>query len=157
MKEGIFMNLNTSKMILKVSGIISIIFGILGIITGIMAVAGGAIIGAGAAAGEITASNEVAGGVALLGFGGLLIIIGSIIELLSGVFSVKASNDISKIMPAWWFSVISVITSIISIISMVMQKAQPIDTKSLLGAIVGLLTSILIFFAAETIKKAAGK
>ena len=60
-------------------------------------------------------------------------------------------------MPAWWFAVISVITSIISIVSMVMQKAQPIDTKSLLGAIVGLLTSILIFFAAETIKKAAGK
>ena len=157
MKEGIFMNLNTSKVILKVSGIISIIFGILGIIAGVMAVAGGALIGAGAAAGQITASNEVAGGVALLGFGGLLVIIGSIIELLSGIFSVKASNDISKIMPAWWFSVLSVIASIVSIVTIVLQKSQPIDPKNLFGAIVGLLTSILIFFAAETIKKAAGK
>lgn len=151
------MNLNTSKMILKVFGIISIIFGILGIVAGIMAVAGGAIIGAGAAAGEIAADSKLAGGVALLGFGGLLVIVGSVIELLSGVLSVKASNDISKIMPAWVFALIGTITSIISVVSMFMQKTQPVKTSNLVGAIVGVCTSVLIFVAANNIKKAAGK
>lgn len=157
MKEGKFMNLNTSKMILKVFGIISIIFGIIGIVAGILAIAGGALIGAGAAAGEVTASSEMAGGVALLGFGGLLIIIGSVVELLSGIFSVKASNDISKIMPAWWFALISLVMGIVNIIVMVVQKSQATNTSNIVSAVIGLLISILIFVAANTIKKAAGK
>ena len=151
------MSLGASKKILKIFGIISIVFGILGIIFGIMSVAGGAILGTGVAAGEVAASNDMAAGVALLGFGGLLIIIGSVIELISGVCSVKAANDISKIMPAWVFSLIGVISSLASVISMVMQKVQPVKTNEIVGAVVGCITSILIFVAANSIKGAAGK
>lgn len=151
------MNLNTSKMILKVFGIISIIFGILGIGVGILAVIGGLTVAAGGATGEIATTPSFASAVALLGFIGLIAIVGSIVELLSGIFSVKAANDISKIMPAWWFSILGVITSIISIVSMVTQNTKQVDTSNMLGAIVGLLTSVLVFFAAETIRKAAKK
>ena len=108
------MSLNTSKMILKIFGIISIIFGILGIIAGIMAVAGGALIGAGAAAGEVAGNSQLA-------------------------------------------ALISVIMSIISIITMIMQKNQTTDSRNTISAIIGLLISILVFVAANTIKKAARK
>lgn len=151
------MSLGASKKILKIFGIISIVFGILGIIAGVMSVAGGALLGTGVAAGEVAAGNDMAAGVALLGFGGLLIIIGSVIELISGVCSVKAANDISKIMPAWIFSLIGVISSLASVISMVMQKAQPVKTNEIVGAVVGCITSILIFVAANSVKSAAGK
>lgn len=152
------MNLNTSKTILKIFGIISIIFGILGILTGVLAIVGGIAIAAGGATGEVATNSTIAGAIAVLGIIGLIAIVGSIIELLSGIFSVKAAKDISKIMPAWWFAVLGVISSLISIVSMIMQKSsQPIEPKNMFGAIVALLTSVLIFFAAETIKKAAGK
>lgn len=151
------MSLNASKTILKIFGIISIIFGVMGIIAGILFVSGGAFIGAGAAAGDIAPDTQLASGIAVLGFGGLLIIIGSAIELLSGVFSVKAANDSSKIMPAWWFALLGTITSVISIITMFVQKTQPVDTKNVFGAAVGVFTSILIFVAANTIKQSAGK
>lgn len=149
------MSLNTSKTILKVFGIISIIFGVLGIIGGVMAIAGGALIGVGAAAGEVAGSSELAGGVAILGFGGILIVISAVVELISGIFSVKASNDISKIMPAWVFAVIGLIMSILSAIGTFVTKANTNSTVA--GTIIGLGLSILIFVAANNIKKAAGK
>lgn len=154
------MSLQTSKTILKVFGIISIIFAVLGIIAGVTAVAGGALVGAGAAAGKVTGSEQVAGGVALLGFGGLLIIIGSVVELLSGIFSVRASNDISKIMPAWVFALIGLIFSIPSVVSAIMaamNNTATNATSNVISSIIGLALSILIFVAATNIKSAARK
>ena len=151
------MSLNTSKMILKVFGIISIIFGVLGIIAGAMAVAGGAIIGAGAAAGEVAADAELAGGVALLGFGGLIILVGSIIELISGICSVKAAKDISKIMPAWVFALLGLISAVINVVSLIVGQTELASTSSIVGTVIGCIINILIFVAASTIKTAANK
>lgn len=154
------MSLNASKMILKVFGIISIICGILGIILGILAVAGGSIIGAGAAGGEIATGSNLSIVVAFLGIGGLTIIILCVVDLLLGIFSVRAANDISKIMPAWVIALIDVISSIIgvgTVLIPVIQKTQALDTKQITSAIIACLISILIFVAANNIKKAAGK
>ena len=154
------MSLNASKTILKVFGIISIIFGILGILFGIIAIAGGSIIGAGAAGGEIATDSKLSIAVVFLGLGGLVLIIMSVIDLLSGIFSVKAAKDISKIMPAWVFALLDFISSLIGLIFVlipVIQKTQAIETNQITSTIIGLLISILIFVAANTIKKEAGK
>ena len=54
------MSLDTSKMILKIAGIISIIFGILGIIGGIAAILGGSFLGFGVASGDVAGSQDLA-------------------------------------------------------------------------------------------------
>ena len=153
------MSLDTSKTILKVFGYISIVFGVLGILGGIAVIAGGSLIGVGVASGEVQASKDLAAGIAIFGFGGLLILISAAIELMSGVFSVKAAKDISKIMPAWVFSLIGLILSIIQVIMALVQK-QPTTSNPItiiIGHIVGIGISALIFVAANNIKQAAGK
>ena len=145
------MNLNTSKMILKVAGIFSIIFGILGIIGGMMAILGGSFLGYGVATGEVANSQDMAIGIGALGVLGLLILIAAIVGLLSGIFSVKASNDISKIMPAWVFSLIGLILSIPGLISAISANNQ------VWSNVVAVAINALIFIAANTIKKIAGK
>lgn len=145
------MNLSTSKTILKIAGIISIIFGVLGIIGGIMAIAGGSFLGIGLAIGEVQASQDIAAGVGLLGLGGLLILIGAVIELLSGIFSVRASKDISKIMPAWVFSLIGLILSVPGLIAAISANDKIVSN------IITVAINALIFVAANTVKKSAGK
>ena len=145
------MSLKTSKTILKVFGIISIIFGILGIIGGIMFIAGGSFLGVGLAIGEVQASQDIAAGVGLLGFGGLLILIAAAVELLSGIFSVRASKDSSKIMPAWVFSLIGLIFSIPGLISAISAN------NNIVSNIIAALINALVFVAANTVKKSAGK
>lgn len=145
------MNLSTSKTILKIAGIISIIFGVLGIIGGIMAIAGGSFLGIGLAIGEVPASQDIAAGVGLLGLGGLLILIGAVIELLSGIFSVRAAKDISKIMPAWVFSLIGLILSVPGLIAAISANDKIVSN------IITVAINALIFVAANTVKKSAGK
>ena len=145
------MNLSTSKTILKIAGIISIIFGVLGIIGGIMAIAGGSFLGIGLAIGEVQASQDIAAGVGLLGLGGLLILIGAVIELLSGIFSVRAAKDISKIMPAWVFSLIGLILSVPGLIAAISANDKIVSN------IITVAINALICVAANTDKKSAGK
>lgn len=145
------MSLDTSKMILKIAGIISIIFGILGIIGGIAAILGGSFLGFGVASGDVAGSQDLAIGIGALGLLGLIVLLDSIVELISGVFSVKASKDISKIMPAWVFSLIGLILSIPNLVSAISSKGD------VLSSIVALALNALVFFAANTIKHSAGK
>ena len=153
------MNLQTSKTILKVFGIIGIIFGILGVLGGIAAIAGGALIGAGVASAGSSASEAAGVGIALLGFGGLVILVSSVVSIIEGYCSVKASKDISKIMPAWVFALIGIIFSVIGAISTFMAQAQAADKNvtTIISTIIGVLINLLIFVAANNIKKAAGK
>ncbi len=155
------MNLNTSKTVLKVFGYISIVFGILGVLGGILAIAGGSLVGLGAASGEVQASQDMSVAVALLGFGGLVLLISAVIELISGICSVRAAKDISKIMPAWIFSLIGLVLSIGQIIYAVVSKqafannANPVSV--IIGYVLSIAISALIFVAANNVKQAAGK
>lgn len=151
------MSLSTSKTILKIFGIISIVLGVLGIIAGVIAVAGGAIVGAGAASGEIASTSGLAAGIALLGFGGLIILVMAVIELLSGIFSVRAAKDISKIMPAWVFALLGLISAVINVVSLFVGQTELASTSSIVGTVIGCIINILIFVAANTIKTAANK
>ena len=74
-----------------------------------------------------------------------------VISLLEGIFSIRGARDASKIMPAWIFAILGVIGGIGTLISSIGD-----DAKGVAGAIVGVALSILIFIAANTIKKSNG-
>lgn len=134
------MNVETSQKILKIFGIIDIVFGIIGIIIGVLAFAGGGLV---AAADETLAESA---GMAVVA--GVILLISGIVSLIQGIFSVRASKDTSKIMPAWIFAIIGLVTAVISLCT---------NFSSGAGAIVRSLGSVaisaLIFLAANTIKK----
>lgn len=154
------MSLDTSKKILKVSGIITIVFAIMGIIIGILAIVGIGALGIGTATGEVQSNANLAAAVGIVSIFGLLALIGSIVDLISGICSVKAANDISKIMPAWVFTLIALILDVISVIAFFVQKrpeGTTITPSNVIGLIIGLALSTLIFCAANNVKQAAGK
>ncbi len=137
------MNVETSKKILKVFGIIDIITGIIGILVGILALGGGGVLMAAAGAEE-----EVAVGSAIVVIIGVIILIAGIVGLLEGIFSVRAAKDTSKIMPAWVFAILGVVMQAISVCTSFKSGARAIIT-----GILWLAVSVLIFVAANTIKK----
>ena len=154
------MSLEASKKILKVFGIITIVFSILGIIIGIIAIAGGSALGIGTATGNVESNANLAAGVGIIALLGLVALIGSIIDLISGICSVRAANDISKIMPAWVFALIGLIFDVIGVIGNFVQKkpeGYQLTASNIIGIVLGLAISVLIFIAANNVKQAAGK
>ena len=125
------MTVETSRKILKIFGIISIIIGALGAIIGIVGVVGG---GALASAGDDMSLGVGAAAIIV----SVVLLLSGIVSLIEGIFSVRAANDVSKIMPAWVFAIFTNIKS---------------GASSIVGAIIGLGISVLIFVAANTIKK----
>ena len=154
-KEGEIMELETSKKILKVFGIINIVFGIIGALFGVLFLAGGTFLGIGIASKSIEATQNMESGMIALGFGGVLMVIFSAIDIIEGIFDCRAASDVTKVMPAWVFALISLVCSIYSIVSLVMTKN--FTTSNLIGAAIGVVLSIITFMAANSIKRAAGK
>lgn len=149
------MELETSKKILKVFGIINIVFGIIGVICGVAALTGSAILGVGVANKTIEATNDIGNGMLLLGAMGILLVVFSAIDIIEGIFDCNAAKDISKVMPAWVFSIISLVCSIYSIVALVVNRN--FTSSNLFGAAVSVVLSIITFMAANSIKQAAGK
>ena len=134
------MSVETSAKILKVFGIIDIVLGILAVLLGILATAGGGMLAA------VDSEQAVTGGMAIIA--GVILVVSGIVSLLQGIFSVRASKDFSKIMPAWIFAIIGLIVQAISFITNLSKGAGSVGS-----AILSIAISVLIFVAANTIKK----
>ena len=139
------MDLETSKKLLKIFGIIIIVLGAIGILIGLLAFAGGGLI----ATADQSELAAIGAGAAVIA--GIILVISGIVSLLQGIFSVRAAKDPSKIMPAWVFAILGIVSSVISIITNWGK-----GTSSIVGAIVGTAISVIIFIAANNIKKANG-
>ena len=133
------MDVQTSKTILKVFGIIGILFGGLTTLASLLILLGGGAVSLG------NGDESYAIG-ALMIILGILSLISGLVTLAQGFCSYKASKDSSKIMPAWIFSIIGLITNGITLISSISNKS------GVFGALVSLGISALIFAAANTIK-----
>lgn len=146
------MSIETSKKILKVVGIIGIIFGILTLLGGVFVLLGGGIL-----AGLVSIFGEtlgsLAGGIAVIA--ALSIILSGTITLLEGIFSVNASKDENKIMPAWIFAILGLISAILGVIAAIMGmfSESGAEASSLIGPLLTLLINGSVFMAANTIKK----
>lgn len=133
------MTVETSSKILKIFGILGIIGGALGLIMGLVATFSGSLV-------STAVEDEGAGLLVVLV--GIVLVISGIISLIEGIFSVRAAKDNSKIGPAWVFAIIGLVMSVISI-------GTSLANHSGIGSsIPSLVISILIFVAANTIKKA---
>ena len=137
------MNLNVSKAILKVVGIISTILGGLGTAAGVYFIIAALIT---TQAPQLGDANDLA---TILIIGIILLII-SIMPLLQGIFALRGASNSSKIMPAWIFSVISLILSACGLMA---NAIDFLGLKVILASSVALAISIIIFLAANTIRK----
>ena len=147
------MSIQNAKSTLKVLGILCIIFGVLGIIAGIGLMAGGGLFGATTlTSGEVTTAEGadtvtlVTGMVVALG---AFALVAAIVDVLLGIFSVRASKDSTKIGPAYVFSIIAFVLSIIS----VAMNFSNFNLSTILSALPSIVFSAVIFLAAKTIKQ----
>ena len=142
------MSLEKSQKIVRVLGILSIIAAVLGIIA---AIGMFGLTGLGAASLDTAAiDDETAGNLVGLGLIGVVILVSAIVELLQGIFSLRAAKDASKATPLWVISIISVVFSAISLIN-----SFGSGTQEIFSAIFGLAISCGIFYLANNIKKNA--
>ena len=149
------MSIQNAKSTLKILGILCIIFGILGIIAGFGLMAGGGLLGATAlTSGEVANAGGVENVSLVTGLvvgAGLFALICAIVDLLLGIFSVRASKDTTKIGPAYIFSIIALVLSIVSLV----MTFSNFNLSTLISALPSIVFSVVIFLAAKTIKQNA--
>ena len=149
------MSLKTAKTLLKVMGILSIIGAVLGIIVAIAFLAGGGLLAtnqelSAEVAAQVEGGEQAGSLFILVGIGAL---ISAVIELLDGIFSVRASKDSAKWKPAWIFAILSLIASVITLIMGIIQNGA----SGIISNIVSIALAVLIFVAANTVKSDAGQ
>ena len=62
----------------------------------------------------------------------------------------RAANDSSKIMPTWVFAILGLISGVVGVINSLVGGD---GISAILGSVITLILSALIFIAANTIKK----
>ena len=146
------MSIQNAKSTLKILGILSVILGIFGVIAGLGLVAGGGLFGADTLmSGKVTTADGaetvsmVTGMVMAMG---IFTAVSALVDVLLGVFSVRASKDFSKINPAY---ILSIIALALSVISLFMNFAE-FNLSTLLSAIPSIVFSVVLFLAAKTVK-----
>ncbi len=90
------MSLETSQKILKVVGILCILSGIIGIVIGSLGFVGGGILGAGIANEAVEATEAVGQALGFAFIMGIFGLVSGVVDLLEGIFSVRAANDSEK-------------------------------------------------------------
>ena len=128
------MTTETSRKILNVFGIIDIILGTIGIIVGVFAAAGGG------------ALSGAAGFVVLVL--GVVLIFSALFSLLEGIFARRAAKDPSRVMPAFVFAIISLVFALLGLYNAVSGSG------SFWTAGLNVLVNGLLFAAANTLRKA---
>ena len=131
------MTVESSSKTLKIFGILGIIFGIIGAVVGLLALAGGGLI----------AADDAESG-ALVMVAGIIATISGIVSVIQGILSVRAAKDNTKIKPAWIFALVSLAFGIIGAVSTLAEGGNVISSLPPIAI------SVLVFMAANTIKKA---
>ncbi len=91
--------------------------------------------------------EEMVTGAVVTIFTVILLLIG-VVTLLEGVFSVRASKDVTKIKPAWIFAILGLVSAVIGLVSAFTSGS------SIWSSLSTLVINAVIFTAANTIKKA---
>lgn len=138
------MNIETSRKMLKVLGVINIILGIIFVVLGVLTA--GLLLG-------FSASSNVTDNYSI--FVILFIVIG-IFSVIAGWLDVSASKDVTKIMPAWIFSIIGLIYSGVNLCLSIAKNTinDPISGLSLLLSII---LAVFTFIAANAVLNANKK
>ena len=144
------MTVDSARKILNFAAVIHIICGIPMIVIGILGVSGTA---AASFAPEIADSLAEAGPMTA----GVIMVLSAItlmvgfLAAVEGVLDRRAAKDPAKVMPVWYLSIVLLVINVIGLVLSVMTGTLGIST------IIELLFTVLVFSAANSIKKELGK
>ena len=143
------MDLAKSQKIIKVLGVLNIIAAVFCLVValGLLGVGG---LGGMAAADLEAPDPDLATGIAVFLIGGLFMLASGVIDLIEGIFSLRAAKDAAKAKPLWVISIISVVLNAGALINSFSQGSQDIAT-----AVFSLLLSCGVLYLANNIKKNA--
>ena len=142
-------DLDSSRKILKIVGIVTIIGAVFTLIGGLLMVVGGGAIGV--ASPEVQTDTDLQTGVGALIAGGAIVIISGIVSLISGIVSVKASKENRYGKPAWIFAIIGIVLAVINGVSSI---SSGVTFTGILSVLLNIALNVMIYFAANTIKTA---
>jgi hypothetical protein len=143
-EEEIEMSLETSQKIVRVLGIIGIIVGALAVVGGFGMLGLG---GVGIAGATTTPDDNLAMGIGVVFFLGIVMLVSGIVDILEGVFALRAAKDASKAMPLWIFAIIGLVLSVLSLITGITN-----GSGSLLSDLVSVALNGGFFYLANNIK-----
>lgn len=141
------MSLETSQKIVRVLGIIGIIVGALAMVGGFGMLGLG---GVGIAGAPTTPDDNLAMGIGVVFFLGIVMLVSGIVDILEGVFALRAAKDASKAMPLWIFAIIGLVLSVLALITGITN-----GSGSLLSDLVSVVLNGGFFYLANNIKNHA--
>ena len=144
------MTVDSARKILNIAAVIHIICGIPMIVIGILGISGTA---AASVAPEIAESLAEAGpmtaGVIMV-LSAITLIVG-FLAAVEGVLDRRAAKDPAKVMPVWYLSIVLLVINVIGLGLSAVTGTMGIST------VIELLFTVLVFSAANSIKKELGK
>ena len=144
------MTVNSATKILNIAAVIHIICGIPMIVVGILGLSGTA---AATVAPEIADSLAEAGpmtaGVIMV-LSAITLIVG-FLAAVEGVLDRRAAKDPAKVMPVWYLSIVLLVINVIGL------GLSAVTGTLGIGTIIELLFTVLVFSAANSIRKELGK
>ena len=144
------MTVDSARKILNIAAVIHIICGIPMIVVGILGLSGTA---AASVAPEIAESLAEAGpmtaGVIMV-LSAVILIVG-FLAAVEGVLDRRAAKDPTKVMPVWYLSIVLLVINVIGL------GLSAVTGTLGIGTIIELLFTVLVFSAANSIRKELGK
>ena len=144
------MTVNSARRILNIAAVIHIICGIPMIVVGILGLSGTA---AASVAPEIAESLAEAGPMTagvVMALSAITLVVG-FLAAVEGVLDRRAAKDPAKVMPVWYLSIVLLVINVIGLILSAVTGTMGIST------VIELLFTVLVFSAANSIRKELGK
>ena len=144
------MTVDSARKILNIAAVIHIICGIPMIVIGILGISGTA---AASVAPEIAESLAEAGPMtagAVMALSAVILIVG-FLAAVEGVLDRRAAKDPTKVMPVWYLSIVLLVINVIGLGLSAVTGTMGIST------VIELLFTVLVFSAANSIRKELGK
>ena len=144
------MTVDSARKVLNIAAVIHLIGGILMIVVGILGLSGTA---AASVAPEIADSLAEAGPMtagAVMALSAVILIVG-FLAAVEGVLDRRAAKDPAKVMPVWYLSIVLLVINVIGL------GLSAVTGTLGIGTIIELLFTVLVFSAANSIRKELGK
>lgn len=141
------MDLAKSQKIVKVLGILDIIAAVLCVIAGVGMFG---VSGLAAESEDIATNTDLQTGVAVFIFMGIIMLASGVVDLLEGIFALRAAKDASKVKPLWIFAIIGVVLGVMALITTIVKGGE-----NVLSDVFSLAISCCMFYLANNIKKLA--
>ena len=139
-----------SQKVLRVLSILIIIGAVITLVGAIVLIAG---YGFYAASGEAIEGYTAAEAGTLTIAGGASLLVSGVVDLIEGIFGLRAAKDEQKIMPLW---ILAAVGLGLAALSLVLGFVNGMDSSRLASDITSIVSSGLMFWIANNIKTQAG-